>query len=581
VDAGKTVSPATGRQAALCHERVHVFAWRRSCFDRKPRVQANRAKPLKEYADRLDNPEEGQLYYVMPVEDQKSVTFFTDVKPSKHAVRVGEIFMPEPGRGHHLFPNGVEDPYTGIASVSTAVSGSKWIPRVVNGRLVLTRLRNVEIARNYCADGRDNIDSELLEDGSFRGQHALGNMVPSNVGDWVAHLLMTECSRIQGCGQTAFERWAEETEQEQEPIYVSGGLKRGPVSISAEEDAEIEQLIQDVSRSGKKAKTYEQYETHFGQWEALAAFKGWPSSLDGLTPQEKCKRIIYWLAWDRKTHAVKASTLRTKLSAVRWKHISDWGPDPFEDTPGITDWLSNLKKLDGPAEFKLAVPISLLRMILCFLTSSFEHLSLGAALLTGFWFLLRSIEYLAEDDGVFDPNRSLTWGDITPRRAGHILVLCMIADADELSLTLYSSKNALETCTRTLKSVPGADTCVVAAIQALHAAFLREFGRAPQRDEAVFKKDKTQVYRRQDISRVLKVAAAAAGIPEGRIASHSLRRGGCSQYIAAGGQKEEAAIQRFGRWTSLAYKGYVMGASDALSQIQAAAADLVPRFERH
>jgi len=100
-------------------------------------------------------------------------------------------------------------------------------------------------------------------------------------------------------------------------------------------------------------------------------------------------------------------------------------------------------------------------------------------------------------------------------------------------------------------------------------------------NEAVFKKSETEVYRRGDISQVLKLAAEAAGIPKGRFATHSLRRGGCSQYIAAGGQKNEAAIQRFGRWTSMAYKLYVMGASEALSQIQVAAVNLVPRFERN
>ena len=119
------------------------------------------------------------------------------------------------------------------------------------------------------------------------------------------------------------------------------------------------------------------------------------------------------------------------------------------------------------------------------------------------------------------------------------------------------------------------------ALQELHKAYLKEFEGEPKRDEAVLKKNESQVYRRKDISQVLKIAAATAGIPDGRIASHSLRRGGCSQYIAAGGQKEEPAIQRFGRWKSTAYKGYVMGASNALAAIQAAAAHLVPRFERN
>ena len=582
VDAGKTTSPATGRQAAMCHERVHVFCWRRSCFETKPKIGhlVNKTKAVTSYEHCLDNPEEGQWYYTMPVEDQKAVTYFTDVKPTKHAIRIGEIFQPEPGRGHHLFPNGIEDPRAGPGSVDTAVSGSKWIPRIVNGKLTLTRLRNEEIARKYCADGRRNIDPAWLADGSFKGQHALGNMVPSNVADWVAHLLVTESARIQKkCGLTGYERWEAETELQ--PETVSGGFKRGPVVITPEEDSEILELIEEISRSGKKTKTYQQYDSHFEHWSATAQAKGWSNSLEGLEPREICKRVIYWLALERKRYNLKARTLRTKLSAIRWKHIADWGPDPFEKTPGISDWLSNLEKLDGPTEVKLPVPITLLQMILCFLNESFEHKSLKAALLTAFWYLLRSIEYLAEDDGIFDPNRSLTWGDVMPRIRGRTLPLADISQADEISLTLYSSKNSLETCIRTLQAVPGSDTCVVQALQELHQAFLKEFGRAPKLDEAVFKKSESQVYRRKDISQVLKIAAATAGIPDGRIASHSLRRGGCSQYIAAGGQKEEPAIQRFGRWKSTAYKGYVMGASNALAEIQVAVAQLVPRFERN
>ena len=156
------------------------------------------------------------------------------------------------------------------------------------------------------------------------------------------------------------------------------------------------------------------------------------------------------MALERTRYKIKARTLRTTLSAVRWKHIAECGPDPFENTQESGDWLSNLEKLDGPAEFKLPVPITLIQMLLCFLTTWFEHISLRAALLTAFWFLLRSIEYLAEDDGFFDPNRGPTWGDIAPRLRGRILPLSEIGPADEVSLTLYSPKTTLETCTRTL-----------------------------------------------------------------------------------------------------------------------------------
>lgn len=99
--------------------------------------------------------------------------------------------------------------------------------------------------------------------------------------------------------------------------------------------------------------------------------------------------------------------------------------------------------------------------------------------------------------------------------------LWQIGEAADITLTLYSSKNSLETCTRTLTEVPGSDICVVAA-----------FGKQPSSSEAVFKKSAREVYRRKDISNILKLGADAIHMPKGRVASHSLRRGGGSQYAA-------------------------------------------------
>ena len=589
VDAGKTVSPATGLQSAMCHERVHVLCFRKSCYPVKPNLRWNQSQPLQEFRSRMDTVAQGREYRVMPALDQKALTFGS-VRFNKRGTSVATVSCPEPGRGHHNWPNVVEDADTGLCSVTTAASGSKWVTRWLNSKCEVTRLRNEEVADIYCALDRGLLAPEWLADDSHMGQHALGNMVPPNVADWLSHILVQEAARILPDGDTPFEKWSKEelhalqlASSEVDNLEpASGGRKRGPITISPEEDAEILTLIGQVATAGKKAKTVEQYTSHFQHWCFLAEAKHWDKYLDGLTPREKCRRVIYYLAWERKTHQVKASTLKTKLSGIRWAHVRQYFADPFQDCPAIHDWLANLAKIDGPAEPKLPVPLPLIQMLCCLLDgSSFAHTSLRAALLTGFWFLLRSIEYLAEDDGLFDPDRSITWGDVTCRKDGKILPLWQIGEATEITLTLYSSKNSLETCTRTLTQVLGSDTCVVHAFRELHAAYVTEFKRQPSPNEAVFKKSEHEVYRRKDISQVLKLAADATHMPRARVASHSLRRGGCSQYVAAGPPGTELQVQRFGRWTSEAYKGYVWAHNSALHRVQAQAAVFVPRFERN
>ena len=122
---------------------------------------------------------------------------------------------------------------------------------------------------------------------------------------------------------------------------------------------------------------------------------------------------------------------------------------------------------------------------------------------------------------------------------------------------------------------------MVGALKDLHAAWVVEFGRQPRPEEAVFMKSQTEAYRRCDISKLLKLGADAIHMPKGRVASHSLRRGGCSQYVAAGGPGCETSVQSFGRWKSDAYKAYVWSHSEALKRVTAVAAHLVPRFERN
>ena len=337
-----------------------------------------------------------------------------------------------------------------------------------------------------------------------------------------------------------------------------------------------------------------QYTGAIAHWVDLCLYKGWSPFLTDIPEGERVDRVLYFMSYERVVHKLKASSIRSKMSAIRWMHLKEKRCNPLEGLTAVQEWLNDLAKQDGPAEQKVPVPIQFLECILTFLKTQpefqddplfYEHRSLKAALLTGFWFLLRSIEYLAEDNGEFDPDRSLTWGDVQPWKDGKRIPLHRIAElaADEASLTLYSGKNSLETCTRTLQEVPGSEVCVVAALRDLYEAYFHKYGHHPPVKEAVFRKNEHHCLRRKDISAVLKLAAQAID-PSGKlillVASHSLRRGGSSQYVAAH-PESELAVAKFGRWTSTAYKAYVYQHSTAMHAALQQAVALVPRYERN
>ena len=177
-----------------------------------------------------------------------------------------------------------------------------------------------------------------------------------------------------------------------------------------------------------------------------------------------------------------------------------------------------------------------------------------------------------------------------------------------MSLRLYSGKNSLETCTRTVwettedteeskvqvealrekmrkNSFEFAEgeleafisVCPIRAIKRLLSAYVNHHGEYPKEEQAVFAKENGESITRDEISRWLKEAAAACGIPKAMVASHSLRRGGASAYVAAGLSDDH--VCRFGRWTSMAYKAYVYQHAEALKGALQAAAIQVPRFE--
>ena len=292
-------------------------------------------------------------------------------------------------------------------------------------------------------------------------------------------------------------------------------------------------------------------------------------------------RSTYYAAYEVKCHGLDIGSLRSKFSAVRWMHVRDRRPNPFKNLDSLSDWISDFAKMCPPAEPKVAVPALLLELVKLHLDmSSLDGCVVHAAQCVGFWFLLRSIEYLADDEGLFDPARSLTFGDLILRDANDsVLPLSRIAEATQLSITVYSGKGSLHTCTRTIHRNKDNPSCPLVAVQTLYVEYVKKYSKPPSGGNSLFVLSDKSVLTRAGLASVLKQAAVACGVSSSRVATHSLRRGGASAYAAAG--VPDADIQRFGRWTSDGYKRYVTTHSDMMKKGHADPAKVVPRFERN
>ena len=276
---------------------------------------------------------------------------------------------------------------------------------------------------------------------------------------------------------------------------------------------------------------------------------------------------------------------------MRWWHVKNLKGNPLESMDGVYAWLADLEKMDGPVAPKAPVPITLILLLLMLLEDAgFDGKVKSAALLVGFWLLLRSAEYLRGDGEDFDPQRSLTWGDLicrviegTKRKLvswEEVKVAMADGKVCEITATLLSDKNSLKTCTRTVRAVHDSDACMVKSLVTLHTAVKESTGKEPQPGSGVCMLESGNVLSRAELGALLKAAAVKVGVPEAKVSTHSLRRGGACAYVASGKCSEEA-VMRFGRWCSLAYHRYVFPHSELMAKALDVASKMVPRFEKN
>ena len=138
----------------------------------------------------------------MPAQDINSLTW----KFHQHqggAAYTSSILKPEGGRGHHEFVNDVVDPMLGQSPPWTGTGGGTWQHSQFNNRATVVKPSNREGFRLYVADF---VPAEFLEDRSYMGQSAIGNMIPGNVAGFIYFVIILACTLIQSDGKTGLEK---------------------------------------------------------------------------------------------------------------------------------------------------------------------------------------------------------------------------------------------------------------------------------------------------------------------------------------------------------------------------------------
>ena len=367
----------------------------------------------------------------------------------------------------------------------------------------------------------------------------------------------------------------------------SSGRKRANEEIAPEEDELNLQFRDEIRVHGKDKKTKRQYSGGEAHWRMCMDQKDWDPYLTNLSYEEVADRATYFMAHEARKYKLDIGSLRSKMSAVRWMHVRDRKPDPLAGNDIVSDWLRDYGKHCSPPEPKVGVPVQMLQYVALHLDLDGLDLNgcvIDAAAKSGFWWLMRSIEYLANDEGHFDPDRSVTYDDMILRCKGEVIPRSRMPDADEITLTLYSGKGSLHTCTRTLHRKSANPACPIVALIRVYKAFIKHFEKPPTGKDSPFTLTSGKVLNRMQLADIQKKAAVSCGVPGSRVATHSLRRGGASCYalsISGGANLTELDIQPFGRWTSDGYKKYITSHTNMMQSGNANPALVVPRFERN
>ena len=260
------------------------------------------------------------------------------------------------------------------------------------------------------------------------------------------------------------------------------------------------------------------------------------------------------------THKWAPGTIKLRLAAIRARHLAYGYKDPLCDMTRVYMAVGGYKKRYGTNTRRKPVTVSMLKWIRSRLDPRKcpNDAAAWAAILVGFFFLLRASEYVKSDGSKVDNGRGLRGCDLVFRTLGQVVKLA--AHADEMGLTVRGSKtdkfNLGEV--RNHFRVEEKTLCVITAMGDYQYHFPDRFG--PLCSQPLFTWDNGKFIQRVEIQVILERAASACGVDPGSMGSHSLRFGGASALWAA--FRDTGLVQRWGRWSSDAFQGYLWESRD-------------------
>ena len=187
-----------------------------------------------------------------------------------------------------------------------------------------------------------------------------------------------------------------------------------------------------------------------------------------------------------------------------------------------------------------------------------------ATLLLAFMFLMRAGEYCLHDGAGIDPKRGLRGVDVAPRCKG--CVVGSFAGADEVVITIRGSKTDVLNRGEVRNHFRTADSsfCVVQALEDLEVHSPAVFS-GGQRFGPLLRWQDGSYVRRSQVAALVAEAAVSDGVAAADVGTHSLRSGGASALWVM--FRDSAIVQRWGRWSSQAFQGYLWEARDGAAGV--------------
>ena len=276
------------------------------------------------------------------------------------------------------------------------------------------------------------------------------------------------------------------------------------------------------------------------------------------------------------------------MSHIRWHHSCAQLADPLKDSQIVSNWLTALTKKSAPPRGKLPISPPLLILIIASLPYIYDGVlnparffSTRAALCTGLGFMLRSKDYV---DAGQPFHELLTWGKVTFSRDGASQPLSgdEVSRATRVTLQLSSDKNDLGNVTRSVARTDASVCCVRALVDWYNVLLAYQpSALLPEKPVFLSNLDGDALTRKHIATAIKTGIEAQCNFPKeltSRFASHSLRHGGMTAYVAANPASLEL-LKIWGRWKSDAWKVYVKIPTTALDPILTSAQCSAPVLE--